>query len=121
MARVDPVVVVGGGARWIRLGVEEFGNERFGNVVFHLDGFHLSWACGIGYGGELGRVIYCAIGSGDAGLARASISAAPSAQTQKEISNRRHVESNVVCGVDWRNRGRWVPETARSLGTMECN
>ena len=38
-------VVGGDGANWIRRGAEEFGS-----AVFQLDGFHLSRACGRGYG-----------------------------------------------------------------------
>ena len=47
--RVKLFVVGGDGANWIRSGVEEFGN-----AIFQLDGFHLSRACGRGYGAETG-------------------------------------------------------------------
>ena len=52
-------VVGGDGANWIRRGAEEFGS-----AVFQLDGFHLSRACGRGYGRKLGSAIYDAIRSG---------------------------------------------------------
>ena len=37
------------------------------------------------------------------------------------VYNRLYVESNVVAGVDWRNRVSDAPADARSLGTMESN
>ena len=58
-------VVGGDGANWIRSGTEEFGN-----AIFQLDGFHLSRACGRGYGGEIGPAIYDAIRSGSESFAQ---------------------------------------------------
>ena len=63
--RVRQFVVGGDGAAWIRRGVEEFGN-----AVYQLDGFHLSRACGRGYGAETGSAIYEAIRSGSHDCAR---------------------------------------------------
>ena len=63
---VKQFVVGGDGANWIRQGVDEFGS-----AVFQLDGFHLSRACGRGYGRELGSAIYDAIRSGEREYARA--------------------------------------------------
>ena len=63
--RVRQFVVGGDGAAWIRRGVEEFGN-----AVYQLDGFHLSRACGRGYGAETGSAIYEAICSGSHDCAR---------------------------------------------------
>ena len=37
------------------------------------------------------------------------------------VYNRLYVESNVVTGVDWRNRVSYAPADARSLGAMESN
>ena len=51
--RVKLLVMAGDGANWIHRGTEEFGN-----AVFQLDGFHLSRACGRGYGTEIGPAIY---------------------------------------------------------------
>ena len=99
-------VVGGDGANWIRSGTEEFGN-----AIFQLDGFHLSRACGRGYGGEIGPAIYDAIRSGSESFARALMSAAVPAETTTAIRDREYVDlSN---GVDWRNR---VP---RSTGRAE--
>ena len=109
-------VVGGDGANWIRSGAEEFGN-----AVFQLDGFHLSHACGRGYGAEIGSAIYDAIRSGSHEYARALISAAMAAETKRAIRDREYVESNMVNGVDWRNRVPNAPPDARSLGTMESN
>ena len=67
---VNLFVVGGDGANWIRRGVDELGG-----AVFQLDGFHLSRACGRGYGGELGSAIYDAIRSGAQSFARALMSA----------------------------------------------
>ena len=70
--RVKLFVVGGDGANWIHRGAEEFGN-----AVFQLDGFHLSRACGRGYGTEIGPAIYDAIRSGSESFASALMSAAP--------------------------------------------
>ncbi len=109
-------VVGGDGANWIRSGTEEFGN-----AIFQLDGFHLSLACGRGYGGEIGQAIYDAIRSGSESFARALMSAAVPAETTTAIRDREYVESNLRGGVDWRNRVPNAPPDARSLGTMESN
>ena len=114
--RVKLFVVGGDGANWIRSGAEEFGN-----AVFQLDGFHLSRACGRGYGAEIGSAIYDAIRSGSHEYARALMSAAMAAETKRAIRDREYVESNMVNGVDWRNRVPDAPPDARSLGTMESN
>ena len=109
-------VVGGDGANWIRSGTEEFGN-----AIFQLDGFHLSRACGRGYGGEIGPAIYDAIRSGSESFARALMSAAVPAETTTAIRDREYVESNLRGGVDWRNQVPNAPPDARSLGTMESN
>ena len=114
--RVKLFVVGGDGANWIRRGTEEFGN-----AVFQLDGFHLSRACGRGYGGEIGQAIYDAVRSGDTSLASALMSVAVPAETTTAIRDRQYVESNLVNGADWRNCVLNVPPDARSLGTMESN
>ena len=114
--RVNRFVVGGDGATWIGSGAEEFGNS-----VFQLDGFHLSRACGRGYGRELGSVIYRAIRSGDDSFAAALMSAAEPAETATAAANRRYVLSKLTDGVDWRNRVSDAPADARSLGTMESN
>ena len=92
-------VVGGDGANWIRRGAEEFGS-----AVFQLDGFHLSRACGRGYGRKLGSAIYDAIRSGSQEYARALMSAAEAVEGKTAIRNREYVESNISNGVDWRNR-----------------
>ncbi len=104
------------GANWIRSGVGEFGD-----AVFQLDGFHLSRACGRGYGAELGSAIYEAIRSGQTAFARSLMSAAAECETKTELRYRKCVESNAVSGMDWRNQVSTVPANARSLGTMEAN
>ena len=109
-------VVGGDGANWIRSGTEEFGN-----AIFQLDGFHLSRACGRGYGGEIGPAIYDAVRSGSESFARALMSAAVPAETTTAIRDREYVESNLSNGVDWRNRVPNAPPDARSLGAMESN
>ena len=109
-------VVGGDGANWIRSGTAEFGN-----AVFQLDGFHLSRACGRGYGGEIGPAIYDAIRSGAQDCGRLLMSAAPPAETTTAIRDREYVESNLRVGVDWRNRVPDAPSDARSLGAMESN
>lgn len=114
--RVKLFVVGGDGANWIRRGT-----EGLGNAVFQLDGFHLSRACGRGYGGEIGPAIYDAVRSGDESLAIALMSAAVPAETTTTIRDREYVESNLVNGVDWRRCVPNVPPDARSLGTMESN
>ena len=114
--KVKQFVVGGDGAAWIGRGTEEFGN-----AVFQLDGFHLSRACGRGYGADIGPAIYEAIRSGSHDCARALISAAAPAETATAIRDAEYVESNLVNGVDWRNRAHIVPADARSLGTMESN
>ena len=109
-------VVGGDGANWIGRGVDEFGNG-----VFQLDGFHLSRACGRGYGRKLGRAIYEQIRSGSPEYARALMSAAVAAETPSAIRHREYVDKNVVAGMDWRNRVPDAPADARGLGTMESN
>ena len=109
-------VVGGDGANWIGRGTEEFGS-----AVFQLDGFHLSRACGRGYGRKLGSAIYDAIRSGSHRYARALMSAAEAVEGKTAIGNREYVESNISNGVDWRNRVPNAPSDARSLGTMESN
>ena len=116
LSRVKLFVVGGDGATWIRSGVGEFGD-----AVFQLDGFHLSRACGRGYGSELGSAIYEAIRSGQTTFSRALMSAAPQCETDAERRYRRYVESNATTGVDWRNRMSNAPADARSLGTTESN
>ena len=114
--RVKLFVVGGDGANWIHRGAEEFGN-----AVFQLDGFHLSRACGRGYGTEIGPAIYDAIRSGSESFASALMSAAVPAETATASRDREYVESNISHGVDWRNRVPNAPSDARSLGTMESN
>lgn len=114
--RVRLFVVGGDGANWIRIGVEELGN-----AVYQLDGFHLSRACGRGYGAETGSTLYDAIRSGSHDCARALMAASPPAETATSIKDREYVESNLSNGVDWRNRVANAPPDARSLGTMESN
>ncbi len=89
--------------------------------MFQLDGFHLSRACGRGYGAEVGSAIYDAIRSGSHEYARALMSAAMAADTKWATRDREYVESNMVNGVDWRKRVPNAPPDARSLGTMESN
>ena len=113
---VKQFVVGGDGANWIRQGVDEFGC-----AVFQLDGFHLSRACGRGYGAQIGSAIYEAIRSGSHDYARALMSASAPAETTTAIGDRKYVESNLVVGMDWRNRVSNAPPNARSLGTMESN
>ena len=109
-------VVGGDGASWIRRGADEFGCG-----VFQLDGFHLSRACGRGYGRKLGSVIYQSIRAGEVEFARALMSAATEPETDTARRDRLYVESNVSNGVDWRNRVPNAPPDARGLGTMESN
>ena len=109
-------VVGGDGANWIGRGADELGN-----AIFQLDGFHLSRACGRGYGSEIGSAIYDAIRSGSHRYARALMSAAEPAESTTASSDRQYVESNMYNGVDWRNRVSNAPLDARSLGTMESN
>ena len=109
--KVKQFVVGGDGAAWIGRGTEEFGN-----AVFQLDGFHLSRACGRGYGAEIGPAIYEAIRSGSHDYARALMSAAPPAETATAIRDTEYVESNMVNGVDWRNRAHIVPQTLGAWG-----
>ncbi len=116
LGRVRLFVVGSDGANWIRSGVGEFGD-----AVFQLDGFHLSRACGRGYGAELGSAIYEAIRSGQTAFARSLMSAAAECETKTELRYRKCVESNAVSGMDWRNQVSTVPANARSLGTMEAN
>ena len=49
------------------------------------------------------------------------MSAAAEPETDTARRDRLYVESNVVTGVDWRNRVSDAPADARSLGTMESN
>ena len=56
------------------------GAQKFGSAVFQLDGFHLSRACGRGYGRKLRSAIYDAIRSGSHQYARALMSAAEAVQ-----------------------------------------
>ena len=114
--KVKLFVVGGDGANWIHRGAEEFGN-----AVFQLDCFHLSRACGRGYGTEIGPAIYDAIRSGSESFASALMSAAVPAETATASRDREYVESNISHGVDWRNRVPNAPSDARSLGTMESN
>ena len=109
-------VVGGDGANWIGRGVDELGN-----AIFQLDGFHLSRACGRGYGRELGSAIYDAIRSGSHRYARALMSAAEPAGSTTVSMDREYVKSNMSNGVDWRNRVSNAPIDARSLGTTESN
>ena len=109
-------VVGGDGANWIGRGAQELGN-----AIFQLDGFHLSRACGRGYGSEIGAAIYDAIRSGSHRYARALMSAADPAESTTASTDRLYVESNMSNGVDWRNRVSNAPADARSLGTMESN
>ena len=112
-------MVGGDGANWIRHGVDELGSPR--RAVFQLDGFHLSRACGRGYGREIGSAIYDAIRSGSHRYARALMSAAEAVEGKTAIRNRLYIESNISSGVDWRNRVPNAPPDARGLGTMESN
>ena len=89
--------------------------------MFQLDGFHLSRACGRGYGRKLGSVIYQSIRAGEVEFARALMSAATEPETDTARRDRLYVESNVSNGVDWRNRVPNAPPDARGLGTMESN
>ena len=82
--KVKQFVVGGDGAAWIGRGTEEFGN-----AVFQLDGFHLSRACGRGYGADIGPAIYEAIRSGSHDYARALISAAPARRDRNSDQGRR--------------------------------
>ena len=113
---VNLFVVGGDGANWIRRGTEEFGN-----AIFQMDGFHLSRACGRGYGAEIGPAIYNAIRSGSESFASALMSAAVAAETKTAIRDREYIESNLVNAMDWRNRVPNAPPDARGLGTMESN
>ena len=113
---VKQFVVGGDGANWIRSGVGEFGS-----AVFQLDGFHLSRACGRGYGKQVGAAIYDGIRAGATAAVREAMSSAPPSQTKMAYRDREYVESNVVTGVDWRNQIPNAPPDARSLGTMESN
>ena len=90
-------------------------------AVFQLDGFHLSRACGRGYGRRLGSRIYESIRAGEVTFARALMSAADDPETDTARRDRLYVESNVSNGVDWRNRVPNAPLDARALGTMESN
>lgn len=119
LERVGRFVVGGDGANWIRRGVDEFGSHR--RAVFQLDGFHLSRACGRGYGRKLGSVIYQSIRAGEVEFARALMSSASEPETDTARRDREYVESNVSSGVDWRNRVPNAPPDARGLGTMESN
>ena len=115
--RVKMVVVGGDGANWIRGGV-----EHFAPAVYQLDGFHLARACGQGYGSQIGATIYEAIRAGSATGVREAVSTAPPAETARAHRARAYVESNLVHGIDWRNRvPEAVPKGARGLGTMESN
>ena len=106
-------VVGGDGANWIRSGTEEFGN-----AIFQLDGFHLSRACGRGYGGEIGEAIYDAIRSGPESFARALMSAAVPAETTTAHPGQ-GVRRIQPAGLEWtgatgyptlpRTRGAWEP------------
>ena len=116
MEGVKRFVVGGDGANRIRRGVDELGNGEF-----QLDGFHLSRACGRGYGRKLGSVIYQYIRAGEVEFARALMSAAAESETDTARRDREYVESNVSSGVDWRNRVSNAPADARGLGTMESN
>ena len=49
------------------------------------------------------------------------MSAAAESETDTARRDRLYVESNVVIGVDWRNRVSDAPADARGLGTMESN
>ena len=49
------------------------------------------------------------------------MSAAAEPETDTARRDRAYVKSNVVTGVDWRNRVSAHPSDARSLGTMESN
>ena len=69
-----------------------------------MDGFHLSRACGRGYGAEIGPAIYNAIRSGSESFASALMSAAVAAETKTAIRDREYIESNLVNAMDWRNR-----------------
>ena len=119
LAGVKLFVVGGDGANWIRHGVDELGSPR--RAVFQLDGFHLSRACGRGYGRKIGSAIYDAIRSGSQEYARVLMSAAEVVEGKTTIRNRLYVESNLSNGVDWRNRVPNAPPDARGLGTMESN
>ena len=84
-------MVGGDGANWIGRGADELGN-----AIFQLDGFHLSRACGRGYGSEIGSAIYDAIRSGSHRYARALMSAAEPAESTTASSDRQYVESQHV-------------------------
>ena len=49
------------------------------------------------------------------------MSAAAPPETTTAFRDREYVESNLVNGVDWRNRVPNAPSDAQSLGTMESN
>ena len=89
--------------------------------MFQLDGFHLSRACGRGYGTEIGPAIYDAIRSGSESFASALMSAAVPAETATASRDREYLESNISNGVDRRNRVPNAPSDARSLGTIQSN
>ena len=52
---------------------------------------------------------------------RRRVSASAPAETTTAIGDREYVESNLLVGMDWRNRVHNAPPNARSLGTMESN
>ena len=66
---VKQFVVGGDGANWVLRDAQEFGSPR--RAVFQLDGFHLSRACGRGYGRKLGSAIYESIRAGEVSFAHA--------------------------------------------------
>ena len=65
LGSAERFIAGGDGANWIRAGA-----DYLPNAVFQLDGFHLSRACGIGYGEELGAPIYAAMRADIRGDAR---------------------------------------------------
>ena len=119
LGHVKQFVVDGDGANWALRGAQEFGSPR--QAVFQLGGFHLSRACGRGYERKLGSRIYESIRAGEVSFAHALMSAAAEPETDTARRDRLHVESNVVTGMDWRNRVSDPPSDARSLGTTESN
>lgn len=131
LSKVKLMVVGGDGANWIEAGTEEFASS-----VFQLDGFHLSRACGRGYGREAGRGIYQAVRAGADTVARQLIAEAEArldvpieagvttegpGESKNALKAKMYVEANILKGKDWRNRVQGVPSDARSLGTMESN
>ena len=85
--------------------------------MFQLDGFHLSRACGRGYGKQIGAAIYDddTLPEQRRLCASALMSSAPPSQTADGTAETESTWSPTWShGVDWRNR-----DTQRSAGRAE--